>query len=130
MSADDLIESSLDLEYAGGVAPNATVLFVYSTDVWNSAAYAVDQNLAPVISSSYGYCEAEISGSPASTGAYFQSIAQQANALGVTWLSASGDAGAAACDIGIRDSSCVARTGRVSFRQRSGGHGHGWDGVQ
>ena len=100
VSADDLIESSLDLEYAGGVAPNATVLFVYSTDVWNSVVYAVDQNLAPVISSSYGYCEAEISSSPASAGAYFQAIAQQANALGMTWLSASGDAGAAACDIG------------------------------
>jgi hypothetical protein len=100
VSAGDLIESSLDLEYAGGIAPDATVFFVYSTDVWISIAYAVDQNLAPVISNSYGYCEPQISSSPASSGAYFQSMAQQANAQGVTWLSPSGDSGAAGCDIG------------------------------
>ncbi len=100
VSPDDLIESSLDLEYAGGIAPNASILFVYSTDVWNSVAYAVDEDLAPVISTSYGGCEPDISSWPAATGAYFQSIAQQANALGITWLAASGDAGAAACDIG------------------------------
>ena len=100
VSPDDLIESSLDLEYAGGVAPDATIVFVYSTDVWNSIAYAVDQNLAPVISTSYGGCEPEISDSPSATGAYFQAVAQQANALGITWLAASGDAGAAACDVG------------------------------
>ncbi len=100
ISPDDLIESSLDLEYAGGVAPNATVLFVYSTDVWNSIAYAVDQDLAPVISTSYGYCEPEISSSPATSGAYFLSVAQLANSMGVTWLASSGDSGAAGCDIG------------------------------
>jgi Pro-kumamolisin, activation domain/Bacterial Ig-like domain (group 3)/Putative binding domain, N-terminal len=100
VSSDDLFESSLDLEYAGGVAPNATVIFVYSTDVFTSVAYAVDEDLAPLISLSYGGCEPEISSSPASTGAYLQYLAQQANALGVTWLSSSGDAGAAACDIG------------------------------
>ncbi len=100
VSADDLLESSLDLEYTGGIAPNATVLFVYSTDVWTSIAYAVDENLAPVISSSYGYCEPEISADPASAGAYFESVAQQANALGITWMAPSGDWGAASCDIG------------------------------
>jgi hypothetical protein len=100
VSPDDQIESSLDLEYAGGIAPNATILFVYSTDVVVSVAYAIDQDLAPVISMSYGACEPEISSSPSSAGAYFQSLAQQANALGVTWLASSGDSGAAACDTG------------------------------
>ena len=100
ISAPDLLESSLDLEYAGGTAPNATVLFVYSNDVWTSAAYAIDQNLAPIISASYGYCEAEISNPPSSAGAFFESLAQQANALGVTWLAPTGDWGAAGCDIG------------------------------
>ncbi len=100
VSGGDLLESSLDVEYAGGIAPNAAVLFVYSTDVWTSVAYAVDQNLAPVISDSYGYCEPEISGSPASAGAFLRSLAQQANALGVTWLAPSGDWGAAGCDSG------------------------------
>jgi hypothetical protein len=107
VSSGDLLESSLDLEYAGAIAPNASVLFVYSTDVWTSIAYAVDENLSRVISSSYGYCEQEISSDPASAGAYFQSIAQQANAFGITWLSASGDWGAAGCDMasGIHDAS-------------------------
>ena len=40
VSPNDLIESSLDLEYAGGIAPEATILFVYSTDVWTSATQA------------------------------------------------------------------------------------------
>jgi Pro-kumamolisin, activation domain/Bacterial Ig-like domain (group 3)/Putative binding domain, N-terminal len=100
ISSNDQIEASLDLEYAGAIAPNATVLFVNSTDVVTSAAYAIDQDLAPVISMSYGGCESESSSSPASAGAYFQSLAQQANSSGITWLAASGDTGAAGCDIG------------------------------
>jgi Pro-kumamolisin, activation domain/Bacterial Ig-like domain (group 3)/Putative binding domain, N-terminal len=100
ISSGDLLEASLDLEYSGGMAPNATVLFVYSTDVVNSVAYAIDQKLAPVISMSYGGCEPESSSPPSSAGAYFQSLAVQANAFGITWLAASGDAGAAACDQG------------------------------
>src|ERR1035438_1554425 len=42
-------ESTLDLEYAGGIAQNASILFVYSTSVVTSEDYAIDQNLAPVI---------------------------------------------------------------------------------
>jgi Bacterial Ig-like domain (group 3) len=98
VSADDLIESDLDLEYSGGIAPSATVLFVYSTSVYNSVAFAVDQALAPVITMSYGYCEPQISNDPETTAAYFQSLAQQANSMGITWLASSGDSGAAACD--------------------------------
>jgi subtilase family serine protease len=97
-SADDLVESDLDLEYAGGIAPNATILFVYSTDVWTSIEFAIDQDLAPVISSSYGYCEPQISSTPASAAAYLQSLAQEANSMGITWVASSGDTGAADCD--------------------------------
>jgi len=100
VSAGDLIESSLDLEYSGAIAPNATIQFVYSTDVWTSLTFAVDQAIAPVISMSYGYCEPQISSEPASTAAYFRSVAQQANSFGITWLAASGDSGAADCDVG------------------------------
>jgi subtilase family serine protease len=99
VSPDDLIESSLDLEYAGGVAPLAKVLFVYSTDVWTSVEYAVDQDIAPIISTSYGYCEPQNSTSAASEAAYFESLAKQANLMGITWLAASGDTGAADCDL-------------------------------
>jgi uncharacterized protein (TIGR03437 family) len=97
--AADLPEATLDLEYSGGTAPNASVIFVYSSDVWNSVQYAIDQNLAPVISSSYGDCEASVSSDGAFAASLRQS-AQQANAQGITWVSASGDDGAADCDYG------------------------------
>jgi hypothetical protein len=91
--ATDVEEADLDLEWSGAVAPNATIVYVYSTNVITSVQYAISQNLAPVISLSYGGCEAENS-------SRLETIAQQANAQGITWLAASGDAGAAACDDG------------------------------
>jgi uncharacterized protein (TIGR03437 family) len=90
----DLAESDLDLEWSGAVARNATIIFVYATDVMTAVQYAIDQNLAPVVSVSYGNCEPE---SPRSDVASFQQWAQQANAQGITWLAASGDDGAADC---------------------------------
>jgi uncharacterized protein (TIGR03437 family) len=95
ISNGDREESDLDLEWSGAVARNATILFVYSEDVMTSVQYAIDQNLAPVISVSYGLCEQETGSSQALT---FQSWAQQGNAQGITWFDASGDAGAADCN--------------------------------
>jgi subtilase family serine protease len=100
-SPEDAGESYLDLEWSGAVARNATILFVYSTDVFNSALYTVDQALAPVMSMSYGYCEPW-------SGTSVQTWAQQANAEGITWMSSSGDSGAASCD---SDGSTVATQG-------------------
>ena len=87
----DLPEADIDLEWSGAVARNATILYVYSNDVITSAEYAIDQNLAPVMSLSYGGCEAYNSNA-------IQALAQQANAQGITWLAASGDQGAVTCD--------------------------------
>jgi uncharacterized protein (TIGR03437 family) len=90
----DVDEADLDLEWAGAVARNANINFVFSDDVWQSAIYAVDQNLAPVLSMSYGSCEpADLVDLPS-----FRSVVQQANAEGITWFAASGDAGAADCE--------------------------------
>jgi len=94
-ASGDLAESDLDLEWSGAVARNATIVFVYSTDVMTSLQYAIDQNLAPVVSVSYGECEQE---APASEAAAFAQWGQQANAQGTTWFAASGDSGAADCD--------------------------------
>jgi len=91
----DLVEADLDLEWSGAIARAAQILYVNSTDVYTSAQYAVDQDLAPVISMSYGGCEPE---NGASGAAYVESLAQQANAEGITWVASSGDSGAAACD--------------------------------
>jgi uncharacterized protein (TIGR03437 family) len=88
-------ESDLDLEYSGGIAPDADILFVTSTDVIMSVTYAIDQALAPVISYSYAACEPDES---ASSFTELQSLAQQANAEGITWVAAAGDDGAAMCD--------------------------------
>ncbi len=89
----DMQEADLDLEWTGSVARNATIIYVYSTDVITSVQYAISQSLAPVISLSYGGCEAENSSS-------LRTLAQQANAQGITWLASSGDSGAAGCDSG------------------------------
>ncbi len=93
-STGDVDESNLDIELSGAVARNATVVFVYANDVITSAAYAIDQALAPVLSMSYGACEAETSTADAK---YQQSLARQSNAQGITWVNASGDSGAADC---------------------------------
>jgi uncharacterized protein (TIGR03437 family) len=90
----DVDESSLDVEWAGAVARNATVIFVYSNNVWTSAMSAVDQDYAPVLSMSYGNCEAyDLVDMPSN-----RALVQQANAEGITWFAASGDQGAADCD--------------------------------
>ena len=87
----DQFEANLDIEWAGAVARNADIVYVYAQSADLAAQYAIDQNLAPVITMSYGGCE------PAYTPAS-RAVAQQANAQGITWLVAAGDAGAAACD--------------------------------
>jgi uncharacterized protein (TIGR03437 family) len=90
----DLAEADLDLELSGAVARNATIIYVYSNDVEVSAQYAVDQNLAPVLSMSYGLCEPLTATSDAQAQ---QALARQANAQGITWIAASGDSGGADC---------------------------------
>lgn len=88
-------ESDLDLEWSGAVARNAAILFITSTNVDDAISYAIDNNVAPVLSTSYGLCEQELSHTEELSD---ESLYQQANAEGITVTSASGDAGAADCD--------------------------------
>src|SRR6202011_1197564 len=85
-------EGNLDLEWAGAVAPKATIYYVYGPSAITAIVAAVELNVAPIITISYGDCE--INASPS----FYRSIAQQGNAQGITLLSASGDSGAAGCD--------------------------------
>ena len=85
------VEAALDVEWSGAVARDANIIYVFSYDVMLAVQYAIDQNLAPVITMSYGECE--LYATPES-----RALAQQANAQGITWMVASGDWGAATCD--------------------------------
>jgi uncharacterized protein (TIGR03437 family) len=90
-------EPNIDLEWSGAIAPNATLIFVYSHNSWTSAFYAIDQNLAPIITYSFTNCEPKLSSGSTSASAN-QAEAQKGNAEGITWVASSGDAGAAGCD--------------------------------
>ena len=101
LSSDELTEAELDVQWSGAVAPKANVNFVVSastntTDgVDLSAQYIVSHNLAPVMSTSFGSCEAYMG---AAERAFYNNLWQQAAAQGITTLIASGDEGAAGCD--------------------------------
>jgi len=97
---NDEAESALDVEWAGAIAKNATVKFVTSksgaTDGINlSAQYAVSHNVAPIVTLSYGLCEAAYS--PAGN-AFWNGLWAQAAAQGMSVFVSSGDSGAAGCD--------------------------------
>ncbi|QHS51311.1 protease pro-enzyme activation domain-containing protein [Edaphobacter sp. 12200R-103] len=92
----DLDEAQLDVEWAGAVAPNATVNFVTvgasnSASVVNALSFAITNNLAPIISMSYGNYEDAWGQSNIDA---INQMLQQANAQGMTVIVASGDSGA------------------------------------
>lgn len=98
---DDEAESALDVEWAGAIAKNATVKFVTSQSgaagdgIGLSAQYTVNHNVAPIVSLSYGACEAAMG---SGGNAFWNSLWQQAAAQGMSVFVASGDNGAAGCD--------------------------------
>jgi subtilase family serine protease len=97
--AGDESESDLDLEYSGATAKGATVDFVYvgnnqNYSVFDSAQYAVDNQIGSVISLSYGACETGI------TQAQFnqlEQIMQQGASQGQTVVASAGDSGSTSC---------------------------------
>ena len=92
----DETEADLDIEWAGAVARGATIVFVNSQDAFTSAIYAIDNNVGQVLSISYGACEGE---TPSRQLVAMNAVFQQANAQGITVVAASGDQGAADCDV-------------------------------
>ncbi len=101
----DESESEADLEFAGGVAPGATINFVYTgdgsgsirnPDVITALEYAITTNAGQIITMSYGACEA----AEGVTSVYtVEPFLRQASAQGQTFVNSSGDSGAAGCDI-------------------------------
>jgi len=114
----DQDESTLDLEWAGAVAPGAAVKLVtaastaISDGIDLASAYLVNHALAPVVSVSYGSCEAEMGVAEL---AYYNSLWEQAASQGMSVLVASGDEGAAGCNSGwIETSTAPAVNGLCS----------------
>ena len=104
-------EADLDAEWSGAVAKNATIDVVVAHDTLTSnglvlGAYdVIDNNLASVLSVSWGECEYGLGNAG---NQLFSAMWEQAAAQGITVTVASGDAGSAACDQG---SSIAARFG-------------------
>lgn len=107
-------EATLDVEYSGAVAPNATIDLVVSggsltTDpIALSSSFIVDQNLAPIMNASFSICE---QGLGASGNAFWNALWQQAAAQGISVFVSSGDTGAAGCDPNLSSSSTAALGG-------------------
>jgi subtilase family serine protease len=95
---DDLAEADIDLEYSNAVAQDAKIIYVNAPEsgVWNAWYFAVDQDISPVITMSYGICEL----GEAQNGAFSSDEAElaTANAEGITFMNSSGDSGAAECE--------------------------------
>ncbi len=97
----DSVEASLDVEWAGAVAPNATIDLVVSASTLTtdgvdlSSAYIVDNNLAPIMTVSFGLCESALG---TAENAFYNSLWQQAAAQGISVFVSAGDSGAAGCD--------------------------------
>jgi len=94
-------EAVLDTTWSGAIAQGASVKVVLSastntTDgVDLSELYIVDNNLADVMTESFGSCEAAFTNTEA---AGVASLAEEAAAQGITYMVSSGDAGAEGCD--------------------------------
>jgi hypothetical protein len=101
LGGDEETEAVLDTTWAGAVAPSDWIALVVSqstatTDgVDLSETYIIDNNLADVMSESFGDCEANFTSAQA---AGYSSLAQQAAAQGITYVVATGDSGSAGCD--------------------------------
>ncbi|HEX3741660.1 MAG TPA: S53 family peptidase [Terriglobales bacterium] len=105
----DATEADLDVEWSEGVAKNATIKYIYAgigsgttcnnrtSNAFDALQYAITHNSAPIISISYGNCEANLGTSFVLT---MQQWAQEANAQGQTISGPAGDSGAADCDTG------------------------------
>jgi len=103
---DEDVEADLDVEWSGAIAKNATIKFVTSLSTAStdgvdlSAQYIIDNDLAPVMSVSFGQCEAQMG---EAENIFYNNLWAQAAAQGITVFVSTGDSGAAGCDYGSDD---------------------------
>ncbi len=95
------VQSYLDTEVAGGLAPAARILLYTAADTnvdsgLNLALVrAIDDNLADILVVSASACESSLG---TSGNAFYNTLWEQAAAQGISVLVAAGDSGTAACD--------------------------------
>jgi hypothetical protein len=95
------LEATIDAEWSSAVAPGAAIDLVVSAPSGTtdgaalSALYIVDQNLAQIVSVSYGECEQDLG---TAGNALWNSLWQQAAAQGMSVFVASGDQGSVVCN--------------------------------
>ncbi len=96
-NARGALEANLGLQWAGALARNADIVYVYSSDSRTSLFHAVDKNLGHIISHSFAICEPQA----IQYAQVLRTVVQQANTQGTTVIAATGDAGGAGCDAGF-----------------------------
>jgi subtilase family serine protease len=100
LSEDEEVEALLDTEWSGAIAKGASIRFVLSAGTRTtggetlSAQYIVDNNLAPILTTSFGQCEAQLG----TANQLYNLLWQQAAAQGMSVIVAAGDNGSAGCD--------------------------------
>jgi hypothetical protein len=93
-------ENTLDVEMAGATAPGATVILVVSASTTTtggdqlSDSYIIDNEVAPIMSASYGECEL---GLGTAGNAAINKIWQQGATEGISIFESAGDQGSAGC---------------------------------
>jgi uncharacterized membrane protein len=98
-------EAVLDVEWAGAVAQGANIQLVLSEDSQTlgaagidlSAVYIIDNNIAPILSESFGACEASLGSNGVG---FYNALWEQASTEGITVLISAGDSGSDTCDDG------------------------------
>ncbi|MGA2808084.1 MAG: choice-of-anchor D domain-containing protein [Terracidiphilus sp.] len=106
---DDRFENTLDVEWSGAVAPGASIVLVTSSQtsqttdaLYASESYIINNNVAKIMSVSYGECEL---GMGTAGNQEYANLWQQAYTQGIAVFVSSGDSMAAVCDDGDYNSS-------------------------
>jgi subtilase family serine protease len=99
---DDLIENTLDVEWAGSVATGANITLVASypasvsdDNLYDSESYIVTNKTANIMNVSYGLCEL---GNGTAGNVQYYNLWQTASSEGIAVIVAAGDGGSAECD--------------------------------
>jgi hypothetical protein len=95
--ADDADEAYIDTELSGGMAPDATIYYYASEDLYTGIEAAIDANVVSIFSLSFGECEQD-NKNGSGDNAQINSWWEQAAGEGIAVMVSAGDSGSAGCD--------------------------------